>query len=168
MTHCIPIWRRIILSVFRVQVMFTQQALEIRSRPCIVICNHQSLLDGVIIALASPANLDYAVTPRYAVENAVTRLGLRFLSGCGLGRVIPLSSGRTMSIRTLRRSLIEGRSVMIFPTGKITPGEDQRGYAWLSHRTGCPVIRASISGVDQSCLFAKNGKRLWPRIRIEI
>lgn len=68
------LWRRIALGLLRVRVTFTEQAGVISSQPSIVICNHQSLLDGVIFALAAPVSMDYAVTPKYAVENATTHI----------------------------------------------------------------------------------------------
>lgn len=162
------LWRRIALGLLRVRVTFTEQAGVISSQPSIVICNHQSLLDGVIFALAAPVSMDYAVTPKYAVENATTRRLLKFLERRGLGRVVPLSAEHSLSIRSLRKSLVSGRSVMIFPTGKITPGEEQRGYEWLSVRTGCPVVRASISGADKSLIFSRSGKEIWPKISLTI
>lgn len=162
------VWRRLLLRIFRVEVTFTPQAELLRSRPCIVVCNHQSLVDGLVFALAAPVSMDYAVTPRYAVENALTRHGLAFLVRCGLGRVVALSATRSLSLRSLRRSLLEGRSVMIFPTGTISPAEEKGGYVWLSEKTGCPVIRASISGAEHSLLFAHDGKDIWPRIRLTI
>lgn len=161
-------WRRLFLRLLRVEVTFTPKTELIRSRPCIVVCNHQSLVDGVVFALAAPVSMDYAVTPRYAVENALTRRGLAFLVRCGLGRVVPLSASHALSLRSLRRSLLEGRSVMIFPTGTISPAEEKRGYVWLTEKTGCPVIRASISGADRSRFFAPGGEEIWPRIRLTI
>lgn len=162
------IWRRLVLRALRVEVHFTSQAEMIRSRPCIVVCNHQSLVDGIVFALAAPVSMDYAVTPRYAVENALTRRGLAFLVRCGLGRVVPLSASHALSLRSLQRSLREGRSVMIFPTGTISPAEEKKGYVWLSEKTGCPVVRASISGADRSLFFARDGKAVWPRIMLMI
>lgn len=164
----IPLWRRLFLRVFRVQVEFTDQSDLIRSKACIVICNHQSLIDGILFAMAAPASMDYAVTPRYAVESAIARRGLAFLVWCGLGRVVPLSASHAHSLRSLRASLVRGRSVMIFPTGTISPADEKKGYLWLSERTGCPVVRASIKGADRSRLFANSGHEWWPRIELSI
>lgn len=161
-------WRQLLLRALRVRVCFTAQARLMVQGPCIVICNHQSLLDGVIFALAAPVSMDYAVTPKYAVENAFTRCALTFLERCGLGRVIPLSADKVISIRTLHRSLISGRSVMIFPTGTIRPADEKNGYLWLSQKTGCPIVRATISGAGDSKLFAVDGKCIWPRIDLTI
>lgn len=157
-----------LLGALRVRVVLTAQADLVRSRPCIMICNHQSLIDGIVVALAAPVSMDYAVTPRYAVENRVTRWGLSVLEGWGLGRVVPLSPSRVFALRRLRQSLLDGRSVMIFPTGTISPAVEQRGYRWLSDQTGCPVVRASISGTDRSRLFARAGTKLWPKVQLTI
>jgi 1-acyl-sn-glycerol-3-phosphate acyltransferase len=161
-------WRWALLRLFRTDVQITSQADLISNQPCIVVCNHQSLLDGVLFALAAPTALDYAVTPRYAVQNGTTRRGLAFLSRCGLGRVIPLSASHALSLRSLRKSLIDGNSVMIFPTGTISAAEEQRGFIWLHEQTGCPIIRASISGADRWRFFSTTGRQFWPKITITI
>ncbi|WP_299593227.1 lysophospholipid acyltransferase family protein [uncultured Tateyamaria sp.] len=161
-------WRRLILRLLRVNVTYTDNADVLKSQPCIVVSNHQSLLDGIVFALAAPVSMDYAVTPKHAVKNIFTSRVLGFLQWCGLGRVVPLSANKVFAIRGLSKSLILGRSVMIFPTGKITPGEDQRGYVWLSEKTKCRIVRASISGADNSILFSHSGNKLWPRIELVI
>lgn len=58
----IPFWRKTLLRMFRVHVRYTQSVKTALDRqPVILTCNHLSLLDGVLIALASPRPLVYAV-----------------------------------------------------------------------------------------------------------
>jgi len=167
------IWRRLGLFLLRVKVRYTGTSRQLVDRPCILICNHESLLDGVAIALASPVPLAFAVTPRHAVENRFTANGMRFLASCGLGKVVPLAQSTPMGMRALFRELQAGRSVMIFPSGSIMADDAHDGYLWLSRRTGCPVVSASISGAARSRFFgraARAGKatELWPRIALTI
>lgn len=161
-------WRRIILRAFRVEVAYTAQADLLTKRPCIVVSNHQSLLDGVLFALSSPVPMDFAVTPKFALDNPATRRGLALMQWLGMGRVIPVSKSSAFGMRAMRRALLDGRSVMIFPTGTIGPAGEQHGYEWLARQTGCPVIRASISGADRSRLFSLSGTEVRPKIVLTI
>lgn len=164
----LPIWRRAILAAFRTRAIWTEQAARLREGPCIVVCNHGSMLDGPLLALSSPIPMTYAVTPAYAIQNPWTRRGLAALSRMGLGRVIPLSQTHSLALRGLCAALQRGESVMIFPTGQIAPGPELAGYQWLHRKTGAPVYRVQISGADRSRLFADGGTRLWPEITVTI
>lgn len=165
----LPRWRRAALAALRVKVVYTGNAEKLRSGPCILTCNHESLIDGVAIALASPIPLTFAVTPAYAVDNPATARGLAFLSRCGLGSVIPMCQTAPLSLRKLLRVLTHGHSVMIFPTGTIAPGAaDMNGYRWLAAKAGCPVLTASISGAGSSRLFAKGANQYRPPITLTI
>lgn len=169
----LPMWRRIGLSLLRVQVIYTDASRHLADRPCILICNHQSLLDGVAIALASPVPLTFAVTPRHAIENRFTANGMSFLASCGLGAVVPLGQSTPMGMRVLLRELQDGRSVMIFPSGSIMDDDAHDGYLWLSKRAECPVVSASISGAARSRFFGRDARTglptvLWPRIALTI
>lgn len=162
------VWRRVILWAFRVEVAYTAQADLLSRQPAIVVSNHQSLLDGVLFALSSPVPMDFAVTPKFALGNLATRRGLALMQWLGMGRVIPVSKSSVFGMRAMRQALIDGRSVMIFPTGTISPAGEQRGYEWLARQTGCPVIRASISGADRSRIFSLSGTEVRPKIVLTI
>lgn len=169
----ISLWRKAALKLLRVQVTYTENSSRLLERPCILICNHESLLDGVAIALASPVPLAFAVTPRHAIENKFTANGMRFLAACGLGRVVPLAQSTPMGMRSLLRALEAGQSVMIFPSGSIMRDEAHDGFRWLAEKAGCPVVAASISGAGRSRLFGRAARvgratELWPRIALTI
>lgn len=167
-TRHLPIWRRLALRVFRAQVCWTDQADDLLHQPAIMTCNHGSLIDGILIALASPIPMAFAVTPTYAVHNRHTRAGLALLERCGLGRVVPLSDTHPIALRALCKALTGGESVMIFPSGTISPSPDKGGYLWLQKKTGAKIIRATIRGADKSRIFSRTGNNLWPKITITI
>lgn len=163
----LPTWRRTALAALRVSVVYTSTAQQLRQGPAILTCNHESLIDGIAVAFASPVPLCFAVTPDYAIRNRATARGLSILSRLGLGTVVPLSQDSPMALRGLLAALREGQSVMIFPTGTIrAEAETKRGYRWLAEKAGCPILTASISGASRSLLFAKNGSALRPRITL--
>lgn len=166
----IPIWRRVALHCLRVTVVYRETSLSCLKGACILTCNHVSLLDGVIVALASPVPLDFAVSPRFAVDVKATRYGMAVLASLGLGRVVPLSSMRNLfGMRVLLKSLRAGRAVMIFPTGTIREDATElSGYRWLQDRSGCKVVSASIKGAERCRFFSSKGDRLFPKIEVVI
>lgn len=162
----------IALRVFRTHVTLSADATAtIVDGRAIVCANHVSLLDGVLIAFASPAPLVFAVDPAYARRGRVARRGLQILSRLGFGDVVPLDMNTPYGLRALRRALDLGRSVMVFPEGCISPDGrpqvEQAGMTWLAARTGAAVVRLSIRGAETSRLFGKSGRQWWPQIRIE-
>jgi len=165
----IPFWRRALLRLFRVRVRYTRQVTRsLTARPVILTCNHLSMLDGVLIALASPRPLVFAVNVTHAEHHPFTRQVLRLLSTIGLGRVVPVDSTRPVAVRSLLQALRQGDSIMIFPEGRISPTgqplEPMRGAAWLANRAGVPVLCLRLRGAHRSRLFGKDGSEAWPRI----
>lgn len=168
----IAIWRRVILAVLRVEVTFTDIEALASGKPVILTCNHQSLLDGLILAFACPVRMVFPVTPKHSIDNPFTSHGLRLLERLGLGRVVPLNSDHPFALRCLQRALEVGQSVAIFPEGRISGPDEvlphKAGVQWLQERTGALIVRAQLSGADQSRLFARAGTRFRPKITLEI
>ncbi len=165
----IPAWRRAILAALHVRVTYTDTALRLLGSPCILTCNHESMIDGIAIALAAPAPLVYAVTPDYAVRNRKTAALLAYLARRGLGKVVPLNQANPAPLRHLLRALRNGHSVMIFPTGTIRAGAPElTGHRWLADRTGCDIVSASISGSGSSRLFGRKEGETFLRPRIDL
>lgn len=165
----IPTWRRILLALLRVNVRYTRRVTGMLDiQPVILTSNHLSLLDGVIIALASPRPLAFAVNVGHAMDNPITRAGLAMLASMGLGHVVALDSGRPIAARQLLQALRAGQSVMVFPEGRISPDgrplPPMPGVDWLARRSGAPVLRLRLRGAERSRLFAETGDRLWPRV----
>lgn len=164
--------RRVLLASLRVRVVYSMHTIgALRSAPCVVTCNHVSLVDGIIVALASPVPMTFAVDTAWSRQSRAATMGLRLLSWLGFGRVVPLDAGAPYGMRALMRELRAGRSVMVFPEGKISAGgqrsDDRPGVTWLQTKTGARDIALRIDGAERSRLFAKNGRHWWPRIRLE-
>lgn len=165
----IPRWRRALLSLLRVNVRYTRRVTCMLDKQAVILTsNHLSLLDGVLIALASPKPLAFAVNVEHAKENPITRSGLAILAALGLGRVIAVDSERPLATRHLLQAIRAGQSVMVFPEGRISPDgrplPTMSGVDWLAKRSGAPVLRLRLRGAEHSLVFAKAGNRLWPRV----
>lgn len=167
--HLIPLWQRLLLMLLRVNVRYTSRVTaQLSSGPIVLTSNHLSLLDGVIIALASPRPLAFAVNSGHAKDNPFTRTGLQILAAMGLGRVIAVDSARPLAMRQLLQVLRAGQSVMIFPEGRISPDGQplppMPGVDWLARRAMVPVLKLRIRGAERSRLFAHAGDTIWPRV----
>ncbi|MGC0153594.1 lysophospholipid acyltransferase family protein [Chromobacterium vaccinii] len=164
--------RRLLLPMFRVEVTYCQPAMTplLERSPCLVVANHVSLLDGVLIALTSPTPLAFAVDTDYSRKSRISKCCLDLLAWLGFGDVIPMDSGSPFGMRTLMRLLKDGQSVMIFPEGRISadghPGVIQAGMKWLLTQARVPVVPISINGAERSRIFAKAGRLWWPRIQL--
>lgn len=161
----------VLLRVFRVTVdrrVLTREA--IRRGSCVLACNHQSFLDGVLLALTSPQPLVFTCEPLYAKTTWWSRVVLDLLTWFGYGWVIPLGRDNPMALRQILKAVRAGRSVVLFPEGRISPdgieGPSLPGIEWLRSHLGCPVIELRIEGAHRSKIFAKRGDQWWPAIRI--
>lgn len=167
----LPFWRRAILIAMRVRVNYGDAAIQLTSgeKPIILVASHASMLDGPLLAMASPRPLFFAVNKRHAQHHfAISRL-LRWMERHGLGTVVPLDSSSIFGIRRLRRALLDGHSICIFPEGRISAGQplpEQPGSAWLAEATGATVVRVRIEGAERSRWLAPGGDQMWPRIRL--
>jgi acyl-[acyl-carrier-protein]-phospholipid O-acyltransferase/long-chain-fatty-acid--[acyl-carrier-protein] ligase len=151
--------RLVALRLLRVRASYSPASIELlRQGRAIVCANHVSLLDGVIVALASPVPLTFGVDTDFSRRSRLASRGMAALAWLGFGAVV-------------LKALDRGETVMVFPEGRISetgrPLPDQPGMAWLVRRAGAPVLRVRIRGAERSRFFAKAGKHFWPRIEVE-
>lgn len=166
----VRILRTLTLRMFRVSVDIAPAIWErIRTGNVIVCANHVSHLDGLIIALASPVLLVFAVDTSYSRSAWYGRVGLALGEKLGLCRIVPLDGNAPFGIRKLLAALANQDAVMIFPTGTIAPRAPvQPGVTWLHSRTGAGIISLHIRGAERSRLFARAGRHWWPSIVVSV
>ncbi len=162
----------IALKLLRVSVRYREETLHaLAQSPSIVVANHVSLIDGVIVAMASPVPMVFSVETDFSVHSPIARFGLKLLSILGYGSVVPLDDTTPLGLRALLNSLREGRTVMMFPEGRISPDGEalphQPGLGWLTGKIAAPVISLKIVGAHQSRLFGKRGRAWWPPVQLD-
>jgi acyl-[acyl-carrier-protein]-phospholipid O-acyltransferase/long-chain-fatty-acid--[acyl-carrier-protein] ligase len=113
----------------------------------LIICNHQSFLDGVVIGAFLP------LSPTYLIHTSIAskwffKLPLKFLRHKVVDTTNPLA------IKALVGLVEEGHPVVIFPEGRITQtGSLMKIYdgpAFVAAKTGCTVIPLNIDGAVYS------------------
>jgi 1-acyl-sn-glycerol-3-phosphate acyltransferase len=116
-----------------------------KSGPAILISNHISGLDPLLIQSVSPRNLIWMMAREY-YEVRATKWVFR------LAESIPVErTGRDLaSTRSAMRALEAGRIVGIFPEGRIETNDEllpfQTGVALMAIKTGVPVYPVYLDG----------------------
>jgi acyl-[acyl-carrier-protein]-phospholipid O-acyltransferase/long-chain-fatty-acid--[acyl-carrier-protein] ligase len=154
--------------VYRIEVVGSDHLAEAGPR-AIIALNHVSWLDAAV-ALAI---LDEP--PVFAIDGAVAtiwwvKLALRFVDA------IPLDAARPFGARRLIHAVRDGRSLVIFPEGRITvTGSLMKVYdgaALIAARADATIVPVRISGLEAtpfSRLEAGQVRRRWfPRVRVTI
>jgi len=151
---------------FRVRVDGRMDAVD-RSR-LLIIANHESFLDGLLLGLFLP------VDPVFVVHTGVAR---RFLFRIILSQVDYLAVDPTspMAMKKVIKLIEAGRPVVIFPEGRITnTGSLMKVYegpAFVAARTGATILPVRIDGSARSFfgrIAGKHPRRLFPRITLSI
>jgi acyl-[acyl-carrier-protein]-phospholipid O-acyltransferase/long-chain-fatty-acid--[acyl-carrier-protein] ligase len=127
----------------------------------LVVANHVSWADGVLLGLACPRHPRMIAYAEY-FQN-------RWLGWFGrLGRIIPIGPSRKSmveSIRASRVALQQGELVCIFPEGGITRtgkiGEFRPGFLSILKETGAPVVPVHLGGLWGSVFSYEGGKFFW-------
>jgi len=116
-----------------------------RRGACIVVANHTSYVDAVVLGSACPRRLRFLITaPIYRM------LRLRWFYYM-MGSIPLAAEGPDPgALKTALRTLGSGGAVGIFPEGQRMPdgelGSGKAGVAVLAARTGAPVVPAAIIG----------------------
>jgi 1-acyl-sn-glycerol-3-phosphate acyltransferase len=144
--------------------------------PAVVVSNHVSYVDALVIASASRRPI------RFVMDHAIFRLpilGFVFRTG----RAIPIASRKEdpatleQAYDEVARALEEGELVCIFPEGRLTTdgelGPFRPGVERIVARTPVPVVPMALRGLWGS-FFSRYGgapmrrpfRRVWSRIEV--
>jgi len=131
----------------------------------LLVANHMSYVDGVVLQLACPRPVRFVGDDDYRRSHWFARRIFR-LTG-----TIPLGPRSTLSgTRRILAALQAGEVVCMFPEGGISrTGQlmDLRpGYDWLAHRAGVPVLPVGHDGLWGSVFSFAGKKYLWKSPRL--
>ncbi|HEX6733799.1 MAG TPA: bifunctional acyl-ACP--phospholipid O-acyltransferase/long-chain-fatty-acid--ACP ligase, partial [Azonexus sp.] len=134
----------------------------------LVVANHESFLDGLLIGLFLP------IDPVFVVHTAIAD---NFFFRILLSQVDYLAVDPTspMAMKKVIRLIESGRPVVIFPEGRITlTGSLMKVYdgpAFVAAKTGATVMPVRLDGASRSYfsrLSGKYPKALFPKIRLTV
>lgn len=149
-----------------------------REGPCLLVCNHVSYVDALLLAgeVRRPARF-VMFKPIYdlPVLNYVFRTG----------KTIPIDSRERdpeiyeASFRRIREELDDGQVVCLFPEGKLTPDGDiqafKRGVEKILQDNPVPVVPMALRGLWGSFFSHRGGpaltgrpRRFWSRVELRV
>ncbi|MCB1888379.1 MAG: bifunctional acyl-ACP--phospholipid O-acyltransferase/long-chain-fatty-acid--ACP ligase [Rhodocyclaceae bacterium] len=151
--------------LFRVTVRGTMPPPQSR---LLVIANHESFLDGLLLGLFLPLDPVFVVHTTVA-ENRWFRWILSLVDTLAVDPTSP------MAMKKVVRLIEAGRPVVIFPEGRITTtGSLMKTYdgpAFVAARTGATILPVKIDGAARTYFSRMGGRfprRLLPRLSLTI
>lgn len=160
--------RAIFRLFFRMRIEGLERYASVAGEKLIVTPNHVSLLDGFLIAALLPGRIGFAVD-----EEWMQKWFMKIMSR--LIYAVPVSSTNPLAIRMLMSELKSGRTLVIFPEGRITTTGSlmplHPGAAMLAHKTGAMILPVHIAGAERSVFSYLKGKikrALFPKITLTV
>jgi 1-acyl-sn-glycerol-3-phosphate acyltransferase len=157
----------------RILLFFTGMPLVVKNLErippgqCVVVANHASYLDGLVMTAALPPRFGFVI--KREMENVplagalLRRLGSEFVERFNRNR-------GGVDARRVLRTAVSGNSLVFFPEGTFDErpglGKFHAGAFTIAARAGCPVVPAVVRGTRR----AFPPKSVWPhpgRIEIE-
>lgn len=123
------------------------------TQPSIIIPNHVSLVDAVLLSFCLPKGATFVVN---------TEIAKRFAFFLRFRKHITVDPLNPYSIRHMLRVIKNGETLVIFPEGRITTTGSlmkiYSGVGYLALRTGAPVYPVAIQGLERSVFSYLKGK----------
>jgi acyl-[acyl-carrier-protein]-phospholipid O-acyltransferase/long-chain-fatty-acid--[acyl-carrier-protein] ligase len=158
---------RVVLQVlFRVRVSGDPDAF--RNDRTLIVANHESFLDGVLLALFMPVDATFVVHTQ-VTSQPLFRFLLRFVPHLAVDSTSPLA------MKLIVKLVETGKPVVIFPEGRITKtGSLMKVYdgaAFVAAKTGATVVPVRIDGAARSYFGRLAGiypRKAFPKVSISI
>ena len=140
---------------------------EAAGKRVLIVPNHQSYLDALLIAAYVPDSLTFAVNTHVSQRNFIKF----FLA---LAETFPVDPTKPLAMRSLIDCVKQDRRVVIFPEGRITvTGSLMKVYegpGMVADKSGATLLPVRIDGAQFSTFSRLRGKvhiRWFPKIRVQ-
>jgi acyl-[acyl-carrier-protein]-phospholipid O-acyltransferase/long-chain-fatty-acid--[acyl-carrier-protein] ligase len=159
--------RTILTALYRVEVRGIENVAAAGERR-VIVANHLSLLDGLVMAAFLPGD------PVFAVD---TRISQRWWVKPTLWLVdfAPVDPSNPMAMKSLVRQVEARRPVVIFPEGRLTvTGSLMKVYdgpGMIADKTGADLIPVRLDGLQHTFFTRLKGRvarRMLPKVRMSI
>lgn len=141
---------------------------EVAHGRLLVIANHESFLDGMLLGLFLPLD------PVFVVNTEISRRPV-FKAVLSLVDFLPVDPASPLAMRKVVKLLESGRPVVIFPEGRITTtGALMKVYdgpAFAAARTGATILPVRIDGAARTYFSRVTGeypKSVFPGLTLSI
>ncbi len=146
--------RAVLSFLYRVEVRGAENLAAAGPRR-VIVANHQSFLDGLVVAAFLPGD------PVFAVDtNIAKRWWTRPL--LSLVDFAPIDPTNPMALKSLAREVESGRTLVIFPEGRLTTtGSLMKVYdgpGLVADKTGADVIPVRLDGVQHTIFTRLSGR----------
>jgi acyl-[acyl-carrier-protein]-phospholipid O-acyltransferase / long-chain-fatty-acid--[acyl-carrier-protein] ligase len=160
-------FKMVLRLLYRVDVVGAENMPKPGER-AVVVVNHVSLLDGLLLASFLPGKPTFAVNTAIANSWWVKPM-LKIFDA------FPVDPTNPMSVKGMVRAVKEGRTLVIFPEGRITvTGALMKvfdGPGMVADKADAPIIPVRIDGAQFSPFSRLRGKvklRTFPKIKLTI
>ena len=159
--------RGVLRALYRVEVHGAENMPQPGER-AVVVVNHVSWLDGLLLAAFLPGKPVFAVHSRI-VSTWWIKPALK------LFRAFPVDPTNPMSAKAMVKAVREGNTLVIFPEGRITvTGALMKvfdGPGMVADKSDAPIVPVRIDGAQYSTFSRLRGKvrvRMFPKIVLTV
>ncbi len=159
--------RAILKALYKIEVHGAENMPQPGER-AVVVVNHVSWLDGLLLAVFLPGK------PVFAIHTGVAKKWW-LQPALKLFRAFPVDPTNPMSTKAIVRTVREGNTLVIFPEGRITvTGALMKvfdGPGMIADKSDAPIIPVRVDGAQFSTFSRLRGKvrlRAFPKITITI
>lgn len=159
---------RIVLKFFFKVEIKGLENIEHISEKSVIIANHTSFLDGLLLGAYLPYNMTFAINTQIAQKWWVKPALFLF-------DLLTVDPTKPMAIKTLVNKVKQGHHIVIFPEGRLTRTGSlmkiYEGPGTVSYRADAPIIPVRIEGAQYS-KFSRLSKihrlRWFPKITLTV
>jgi acyl-[acyl-carrier-protein]-phospholipid O-acyltransferase / long-chain-fatty-acid--[acyl-carrier-protein] ligase len=157
----------VLRTLYKVEISGAEHMPKAGER-AVVVVNHVSFLDGLLLAAFLPGK------PTFAVHSAVARKWW-MKPAMKLFRAFPVDPTNPMAAKAMVKTVREGNTLVIFPEGRLTvTGALMKvfdGPGMVADKADAPIIPVRIDGAQYSSFSRLKGKvriRRFPKIRLTV